>query len=351
MSSEKTPEAIAIPRATGLLVIVVENSNPNGDPDRESDPRQRNHDHRGYISGVSFKRKLRDLVEEKNGQVWQTLKDKIALDDDTYCILESRDRGFQDVGDASEAWRKVLELLDQGNKGQAVANKYWDARVFGATFLEKGEDAPQSGSRNTASDRKYIRTGVAHFGIAVSVAPVRIHRDTNTKKASAQESKDRGMAPLACRYVEHGIYCMPFFVNPTAAIQSGCTAKDIALLLSLIRPAYANTRSVTRSHGIIEILHAWYAEHNDTLGSFSEFEFLENLTPRREDGDTEKPSVSAVILDKQYAVPDKDTWNKDKKFRGKLKNDRLYDLCVELPDWCNGLTGKDKHGDKTAAGA
>lgn len=28
-------------RATGLLVLEVVNSNPNGDPDRESDPRQR----------------------------------------------------------------------------------------------------------------------------------------------------------------------------------------------------------------------------------------------------------------------------------------------------------------------
>ena len=28
-------------RATGLLVIEVVNSNPNGDPDREADPRQR----------------------------------------------------------------------------------------------------------------------------------------------------------------------------------------------------------------------------------------------------------------------------------------------------------------------
>ena len=54
-----------IPRATGLLIIAAENVNPNGDPDRESDPRQRNHDNRGYISGVSFKRKLRDLRRKK----------------------------------------------------------------------------------------------------------------------------------------------------------------------------------------------------------------------------------------------------------------------------------------------
>ena len=56
-------------RATGLLVLEVVNSNPNGDPDNESDPRTRVGGW-GEISPVSFKRKLRDLVEEKAGPVW-----------------------------------------------------------------------------------------------------------------------------------------------------------------------------------------------------------------------------------------------------------------------------------------
>ena len=47
-------------RATGLLVIEVRNSNPNGDPDAESEPRTIDADGRGLISPVSFKRKLRD---------------------------------------------------------------------------------------------------------------------------------------------------------------------------------------------------------------------------------------------------------------------------------------------------
>ena len=54
-----------IKRATGLLVIEVVNSNPNGDPDRESDPRQRSNGC-GEISPVSFKRKLRDLLDDQN---------------------------------------------------------------------------------------------------------------------------------------------------------------------------------------------------------------------------------------------------------------------------------------------
>ncbi len=335
----------AISRATGLLVIAAENVNPNGDPDRESDPRQRSHDRRGYISGVSFKRKMRDIVELKESSVWQYMTESLSLDDDRFCILESRERGFSDVKDAGEAWRKVLALIDTNKDGSAVANKYWDARVFGATFLEKGEDAPEAGSGSSTRDRKHIRTGVAQFGIAVSVAPVRIHRDTNTKKASAQESKDRGMAPLACRYVEHGIYCMPFFVNPTAAVKSGCTAQDIALLLSLIRCAYPNTRSVTRSHGIIEVLHAWYAEHEDDPGgSFSELDFIEKLTPRRLGGDSEKPSVSGIPFNEQYHIPIELPTDGGRKFRGKLKNDKLYDLCVELPEWCKQIKGEGKNG-------
>ena len=48
-------------RMTGLLVLEVINSNPNGDPDRDSDPRQRDNGI-GEISPVSVKRKLRDLI-------------------------------------------------------------------------------------------------------------------------------------------------------------------------------------------------------------------------------------------------------------------------------------------------
>src|SRR5258707_8579461 len=85
-------------RTTGLLVIEVINSNPNGDPDRESDPRQRP-DGRGEISPVSFKRKLRDLVEDKEGPVWQTLKKEANpnLTEERFHVLESRGRIRQTI--------------------------------------------------------------------------------------------------------------------------------------------------------------------------------------------------------------------------------------------------------------
>ena len=70
-----------IKRATGLLIIEAVNSNPNGDPDRESDPRQRPNG-LGEISPVSFKRKLRDLVEDTEGPVFTAVCEKLDLNKD-----------------------------------------------------------------------------------------------------------------------------------------------------------------------------------------------------------------------------------------------------------------------------
>lgn len=291
-----------IARATGLLVIEVKNSNPNGDPDRESDPRVRSHDQRGMITGVSFKRKLRDLVENKEGQVWEQLgqnRDELKHD-----ILESRRHERNEIKDLLE---KSFDRFKE---------RFWDGRVFGNTFLEEG-----------GSDT--IRSGVANFALGVSVAPVRVERMTNTKKSGAQEGKDRGMAPLGYRIVEHGVYCMPFFINPTAATKTGCTKRDIGLLLELIRYAYPHTASHIRP--LVEVRHAWYAEHENSLGSFSEFAFIEAMTPTKR-YDPDKPSTEWSEYEVPVSLPEE----------LESRTTKLYDLCVTLPVWC-----EDEDNDST----
>ena len=259
-----------IKRFTGLLIIEVVNSNPNGDPDRESDPRQRP-DGRGEISPVSFKRKVRDLIEVKDGAVWKALKTEMNLSDNQFVILESRGRD-----------RKQIE---QELKDGSFQGKYWDGRVFGNTFLEEG----------TAGT---IKTGVAQFGLGLSVTPIEISRHTNTNKAGVQEGKDRGMAPMGYRFVPHGVYCMPFFVNPSMAHKSGCTQQDIDLLFKVIPHAYAHTRSHSRP--LVDLRHAWLIEHKSALGSCSDFAIIDALTPTR-NGDSTAPSNAWP----DYTVPTK----------------------------------------------
>jgi CRISPR-associated protein Csd2 len=249
-------------RATGLLVVEVVNSNPNGDPDNESEPRTRVGE-RGEISPVSFKRKLRDLVEQKDGPVWQEISTRFepALNADEFDILEQRGRD-----------RKMIESMEE----ETFVNRYWDARLFGNTFLEK---------KGTNS----IKTGVVQFGMGISVAPVEIQRHTLTNKSGVQEGKDRGMAPLGYRVVQHGVYCMPFFVNPSAASKSGCTQKDLDLMLRLIPYAYTHTASFVRPD--VRIRHGWYIEHKTRLGSCPDSALIDALTPTKK-GAGDKPSES-----------------------------------------------------------
>lgn len=291
MNKEKT---LIERRSTGLLIIEVRNSNPNGDPDRESDPRQRQ-DNRGEISPVSFKRKLRDLVEDKDGPVWQKMEESFKLKKDRFLILEQRGR-------KRDAIKKELE-----GDGQIFKDKYWDGRLFGNTFLEEG------GSTS-------IKTGVVQFGLGVSVCPIDIDRLTNTSKAGVEEGKDRGMAPLAYRIVKHGVYCVPFFVNPTAARKTGCMQEDVDLMLSLIPLAYPHTASYIRPY--VEIRHAWYMEHTSALGSCSDFALIDALTPKRKNkDDSEKPSISWDDYIVPMKLPD--------ELKYKLYEEKLRDLMNE----------------------
>ncbi|HRF59662.1 MAG TPA: type I CRISPR-associated protein Cas7 [Fimbriimonadaceae bacterium] len=279
-----------IPRMTGILVIEVNESNPNGDPDRESDPRTLPGSRIGIISAVSFKRKLRDLVHEKDGAVWKHVKAEFdpELADEHFDILENR--GLQ---------RSDVNALLKGAKGEnrregnyrEFHERFWDARVFGNTFLESSDDEEKSADeQQKANLRNSVRNGVVQFVNAHSVCPVEIRRDTNTKKSGAQEDKDRGMAPLGDRRVLHGVYVMPFFVNPALAHRTHCSKTDVDLLLKLLVPAYPST--VSRARPFVEVRHAFVMEHRSPLGSCSDFDLVRHFTPRRRDGKNDEPSHS-----------------------------------------------------------
>jgi Cas7 group CRISPR-associated protein Csh2 len=281
-----------IKKTTGLLVIEVVNSNPNGDPDRESDPRQRSTGI-GEISPVSYKRKLRDLVEDTNGQVFNTVCEKLNIDKENYKILESRGRKRTEI--VSEMGN-IKEFNHEKFINSNFVKKYWDARIFGNTFLEEG------------GDKGYIKTGVAQFVMGISVAPIQIVRHTNTSKSGVEDGKTQGMAPLAYRVVEHGVYCMPFYINPSNAHKSGCSTKDIELLKALIPYSYDHTRSAIRPD--VRLRHAWFIEHKNPLGSCADYRLIEALTP--------KPKEKLKVKDSDE-LKSSNSWND-------------YDVPVSLPE-------------------
>lgn len=291
-------------RGTGLIIIEARNSNPNGDPDQESDPRILDVDGRGVISPVSYKRKLRDIVLA-NGDAFAIAKDKLKLgsDDDSnaYGILESRGRRREDI--------KQMDAT----KFKAA---YWDARVFGNTFLESLKDGGDDSDTETAPKVKgtkgakaesrdlshFISTGAVQFGVGVSVAPITTDRMTLTNKSGVEEGKDRGMAPLGFRVVRHGVYVLPFFVNPAIADKTGMTAKDLELLQFLIPYAYTQTSSAIRP--FVDVLHAWYIEHKSPLGSCPDGLLVDALSPKLKEGVTDPASLSDYVIPTDKVLSD-----------------------------------------------
>lgn len=281
-------------RGTGLLIIEVRSSNPNGDPDAESEPRTLEADGRGLISPVSLKRKLRDLIGAAGGPVWQAAAAVLPLGSggaaNAYGILETRGRDRGQIGSMG---------------AEEFSRAFWDGRVFGNTFLEavqEGQDATADESKRKptkgqkASREHFISTGVVQFGPGISIAPIEVDRLTTTNKAGVQEDKDRGMAPLGWRVVRHAVYAMPFFVNPAAAGKTGCQILDIDLLKFVLPYAYSNTASAVRP--FVEIRHAWYAEHRSPLGSCPDSRILDAMTPKKR----ERPGEPSQRVD-EYDIP------------------------------------------------
>ena len=276
-------------RHVGLLVLDVTMSNPNGDPDMESEPRTRELDGLGMISPVSLKRKLRDMVCE-DSEVFTAAKQQLSLGAEThnqFKILEDRGRD-----------RDAIKAMDKSEFMQT----YWDARMFGNTFLESLKDSElnkeQKKKKEEGGYAHLINTGTTQVGVGMSIAPIDVVRMTNTNKSGVEASKDRGMAPLAFRVVQHGIYCIPIFVNPSIAKKTGATSEDLELLKFMLPYVYQHTASAIRPQ--TSVLHAWFGEHKNTLGSCPEHLFINALTPRLKEG------VTQPISAKDYDIPNGD---------------------------------------------
>ena len=196
--------------------------------------------------------------------------------------------------------RKTIEL--EVYSGEFV-QKYWDARVFGNTFLEKGDDIKKRlGERDQAlakdpeklkekaatlekQMRRNIKAGVVQFGMGLSIKPINIRRNSQTNKSGVEEGTEQGFAPLGYRFVPRATYIMPFFVNPAGTVvrdadgsaRTVCWKRDVELLLRLIPQAYPLNPSSIRP--MVRIVLAHYLEHSNLLGSFPDLEVLRKLAP------------------------------------------------------------------------
>jgi CRISPR-associated protein Csd2 len=302
-------------RSVALVVIECEMCNPNGSPDDENSPRVLS-DNRGWISDVSIKAKIRSILADHESPVFKGLQERFGFDPERFHILESFRRGSNKNGeftgkDAVAAKNDVAALAKKDP--EAFLDKFWDVRVFGTTLLidnvgngdgeKKAKKAKKDESSEEEESNKFqlVRTGAVTITPAVSVRPVNITDATITKRACFRDDnllKLQGdMAPMAKKFVEHGIYVCRICVNPQLAVATRTTEEDIEVLKYLLQYMFSLSGSAARPVGSINVTNLYWADHENILGSFNEGLWWKSLTP------SAKPGVEFSHSSEDYEFP------------------------------------------------
>lgn len=291
----------------GLIIIDVTNSNPNGDPDMGGKPRM-NIDGEGIISHVSVKRKIRDLIQ--NPQNLDVLVKNIS---DSSGIPVTTGFGSE-ILESHEAKGKACEnIRDLANTPvKELTDRFIDMRLFGCTLLtsnesknsEEGSTEGQEGEQQENPTKKnkkekkqkvennVIFTGPIQFVPAKSICKIDVTTQTTTKKVGVTEGKDRGMAPDAMSFVNHGLYIMKFNYRPNQGEKVNTTNDDLRIFLETL-PSIFNGTSLNRSS--VNIKEVIVGVHNSRIGSFNAFDFYNKITPKAKEGVVTSKSAEDYI--------------------------------------------------------
>jgi len=287
-------------RVSGLLIYEVNCAAVNNDPDTGS-PRQFP-DGRGWVSSVSIHRKLRDILDNPDSEVYSALQKEVGFDPNKCHIFESLHRGLSN--DPIESMHMAIDLM-KSDKNRFL-DTFWDFRTIGGTCLQENSEKDDNGKKvkgKTGSSGRLAMSGPYSILDGVSIAPVDVIEATLTKKAPLQEDllmKGTGtMAPSAKKFVTHAVYCHRFGINPHYMQRNRVTEMDIALLKAMFKLIFTTSTSCTRPAGSINMLHCWWGEHNSPLGSFKDSLFYSALMPIRKDN----PMMPSTSLN-DYIIPD-----------------------------------------------
>lgn len=303
-------------RSIGLMIFNVDSCNPNGDPDWEG-PRVYNN--RLLVSPGSMKRKQRDLLVDHGSDHFRAIQELHGFNPEQFHVFESLSRGFD--GTALETAKQALDLLKTDEV--KFIQRYWDIRVFGTTSLEQkskadAEDANESEEkptkRKTAKSTKaqadgelarMKRQGPVSITPGKSICPVQVDHLSITKKAPLRDShlaNEQGdMAPGALKIVNHAVCVASVVVNPTVVRDLKTSDMDIEVMKTLLTYQFSSSASAARPANSVQMIHIWWADHTNPLGSFNEFKFVEALKPVRK-GDPESPS--ATMADYHFPTPE-----------------------------------------------
>lgn len=220
-----------------LLLLDIENGNPNGDPDNGNAPRIDPEDGHGLISDVAIKRRLRNYV--------QTAGEPIFIQHGTNLNRE--------------IFRAKQESGGTGGKGKSDVTKarewmcrnFYDVRTFGAVMSTGANAGQVRGPVQITFARSLdpvfsIEATITRGAVAEDVKNAKSVEDFLKWEAETDEDKIRTMGRKS--FIPYGLFAAKGFVSAHLAQGTGFSEADLKLLLEGLLNMYEHDRSANKGH-------------------------------------------------------------------------------------------------------
>ena len=282
-----------------VILLDVENGNPNGDPDAGNMPRIDPETGYGLVTDVCLKRKIRNYVEtvrenEKGYRIY--IKEGIPLnrsDLEAYANLGVDEKTVKEA-------KKKDNRLDERVRDFMCEN-FYDIRTFGAvmtTFMKA--------ALNCGQIRGPVQIGFARSIEQVVPQEVTITRVAITTEADAEK---KGTEMGRKHIIPYGLYRAEGYVSANLARKvTGFTEADLNLLWEAIINMFEHDHSAARGKMAVRELIVF--KHDSELGNAPSYKLFDAVTVKRRktgEGDEHVPARSyadyEVCID-EAAIPE-----------------------------------------------
>ncbi len=229
-----------------MVLVKVENANPNGDPLNGNRPRL-TYSGNGEISDVCIKRKIRNRFQDMEENVFVQSSDR--TDDGCKSLSERASSKLAGIQDSDEYAKKACET-------------WIDVRTFGQLFAFK---STKKGEGVSVGVR-----GPVSIHQAVSCSPIDINSIQITKSVNSEPSEGKSSDTMGLKHmVEFGLYKAKGSINVQLAEKTGFSEEDAEKLKEALRTLFINDSSAARPDGSMEVVKVYWWKHNNKIGQYS----------------------------------------------------------------------------------
>lgn len=259
-----------------VIIIVVDNANPNGNPSDENNPRT-TLDGYGEISAECIKRKIRNRLQDMLEQVF---------------IQSVEHRGYDGATSLRERYDRLLKSGNNEDAKALLLDKFIDIRAFGAVVALKDKKGKNSESDDETENSVTIGIrGPVTIRQTLSVEPIEIVEQGITKSVNNEPSENgkKDASTMGKRlFVRHGVYLIKGSINPYMAENTHLTVEDVEKIKTAVETLFVNDSSAARPEGSMNTLATVWFEHEGSELGYVPTHFLQDsvIVEKKEGIDT-----------------------------------------------------------------